>query len=179
MDKFDCNRFFPAGFSSDCCSEQTTPIDSTKLQELIRLLNALINLLAAFLANPNNPDTKQALINLFQELLAFFNTFPPSSELNYVKQLIQAILSVLQASTLDLSKFLSLLQELFNALGSFFFTLIIDPATLQLLLNLLIQLIGEVPGGGATGPTGPTGATGTFAGIVPFNPDQAPFYLAG
>lgn len=44
-----------------------------------------------------------------------------------------------------------MLQQFYSALASFFFSLIIDPSSLQLLLNLLTQLIGATPG--ATGLT--------------------------
>ncbi|WP_257141393.1 collagen-like repeat preface domain-containing protein, partial [Bacillus toyonensis] len=155
MKDSNCNKFLPSVFSNEnCCSTQTIPIDQTKLQQLITLLNALISLLPQFLLNPNDPELKQALINLFNQFLDLLNSLIPSPEINFLKQLIQAILNLLQASTFDLGKFLSYLQQLFSALASFFFSLIIDPATLQLLLKLLTQLIGA---GIISGPPGPTG----------------------
>ncbi|PFP79082.1 collagen-like repeat preface domain-containing protein, partial [Bacillus cereus] len=107
-------------------------------------------------------------------LLNLLNELPPSPEGDYLKQLIQSIINVLQSPNPDLSKLLSLLQQFYSALAPFFFSLIIDPSSLQLLLNLLVQLIGATPGGGptgagstgstgATGPTGPTGAGVTGA----------------
>ncbi|EJR62179.1 BclB domain-containing protein [Bacillus cereus VD115] len=71
---------------------------------------------------------------------------------------------------------LSLLQQFYSALVPFFFSLIIDPASLQLLLNLLVQLIGATPGGGPTGATGAAGATGGGA-IIPFASGTTPSAL--
>lgn len=62
------------------------------------------------------------------------------------------------------------MQQFYSALAPFFFSLIIDPASLQLLLNLLVQLIGVTPGGG------PTGATGGGA-IIPFASGTTPSAL--
>ncbi|EEM77740.1 hypothetical protein bthur0010_22110 [Bacillus thuringiensis serovar pondicheriensis BGSC 4BA1] len=92
------------------------------------------------------------------------NELAPSPEGNFLKQLIQSIINLLQSPNPDLGQLLSLLQQFYSALAPFFFSLIIDPASLQLLLNLLTQLIGATPGGGATGPTGPTGPGGGATG---------------
>ncbi|MBY0133925.1 collagen-like repeat preface domain-containing protein, partial [Bacillus cereus] len=167
MKEPNCNRFFPLAFSNQCCPIQTIPIDQTQLQRLIALLNQLINLLPLFLLNPNDPALKQALINLFNEFLNLLNSLTPSSETNFLKQLIQSILNLLQDPTFDLGKFLSYLQQLFSALAPFFSSLIIDPATLQLLSNLLAQLIGAAPISGPTGATGPTGDTGATGATGP------------
>ena len=94
---------------------------------------------------------------MFTQLLNLLNELAPSPEGNFLKQLIQSIINLLQSPNPNLSQLLSLLQQFYSALAPFFFSLIIDPASLQLLLNLLTQLIGATPGGGATGPTGPTG----------------------
>ena len=115
------------------------------------------------------------------------NELAPSPEGNFLKQLIQSIINLLQSPNPNLGQLLSLLQQFYSALAPFFFSLILDPASLQLLLNLLAQLIGVTPGGrsnrsagpaggregsrssrladweeeqGATGATGPTGDTG-------------------
>ncbi|NSL68782.1 collagen-like repeat preface domain-containing protein [Bacillus toyonensis] len=112
-------------------------------------------------------------MNHFTQLLNLLNELPPSPEGNYLKQLIQSIINVLQSPNPDLSQLLSLLQQFYSALAPFFFSLIIDPASLQLLLNLLVQLIGATSGGG---PTGLTGATGGGA-IIPFASGTTPSAL--
>lgn len=61
---------------------------------------------------------------------------------------------------LDLGQLSSLLQQFNAGLSSFLSTLIIDPATLQLLFSLIPQLIKSSPG--ATGPTGPVIGAGYF-----------------
>ncbi len=94
------------------------------------------------------------------------NELAPSPEGNFLKQLIQSIINLLQSPNPNLSQLLSLLQQFYSALAPFFFSLIIDPASLQLLLNLLTQLIGATPGGGPTGPTGPTGPGGGATGLT-------------
>ncbi|PHC43600.1 spore surface glycoprotein BclB [Bacillus toyonensis] len=156
-----CNN--PIVFTPDCCNNpQTVPITSEQLGRLITLLNSLISAIAAFFANPSDAN-RLALLNLFTQLLNLLNELPPSPEGNYLKQLIQSIINVLQSPNPDLSQLLSLLQQFYSALAPFFFSLIIDPASLQLLLNLLVQLIGATPGGGPTGATGATGPTGAGA----------------
>lgn len=155
--KNNCN---PIIFTSECCKNpQTIPIDAQKLGQLILLLNGLIAAITAFFNNPTDAN-KSILINLFNQFLDLLNSFPTSSEGNYLKQLIQSILNLLQDPILDLGQLQQLLQQFFNALVPFFFSLIIDPATLQLLLNLLIQLINSTPGSIGSGPTGPTGPQG-------------------
>ncbi|MDR4409864.1 collagen-like repeat preface domain-containing protein [Bacillus anthracis] len=154
----NCNN--PIVFTPDCCNNpQTVPITSEQLGRLITLLNSLIAAIAAFFANPSDAN-RLALLNLFTQLLNLLNELAPSPEGNFLKQLIQSIINLLQSPNPDLGQLLSLLQQFYSALAPFFFSLIIDPASLQLLLNLLTQLIGATPGGGATGPTGPTGDTG-------------------
>ncbi|MEC0041347.1 exosporium glycoprotein BclB-related protein [Bacillus anthracis] len=154
----NCNN--PIVFTPDCCNNpQTVPITSEQLGRLITLLNSLIAAIAAFFANPSDAN-RLALLNLFTQLLNLLNELAPSPEGNFLKQLIQSIINLLQSPNPDLGQLLSLLQQFYSALAPFFFSLIIDPASLQLLLNLLTQLIGATPGGGATGPTGPTGPTG-------------------
>ncbi|MGG0251953.1 exosporium glycoprotein BclB-related protein [Bacillus toyonensis] len=156
-----CNN--PIVFTPDCCNNpQTVPITSEQLGRLITLLNSLISAIAAFFANPSDAN-RLALLNLFTQLLNLLNELPPSPEGNYLKQLIQSIINVLQSPNPNLSQLLSLLQQFYSALAPFFFSLIIDPASLQLLLNLLVQLIGATPGGGPTGATGATGPTGAGA----------------
>ncbi|PEN90237.1 collagen-like repeat preface domain-containing protein [Bacillus cereus] len=169
-----CNN--PIVFTPECCNNpQTVPITSEQLGRLITLLNSLISAIAAFFANPSDAN-RLALLNLFTQLLNLLNELAPSPEGNFLKQLIQSIINVLQSPNPDLSKLLSLLQQFYSALAPFFFSLIIDPASLQLLLNLLTQLIGATPGGGPTGPTGPTGATGGGA-IIPFASGTTPSAL--
>ncbi len=158
----NCNN--PIVFTPDCCNNpQTVPITSEQLGRLITLLNSLIAAIAAFFANPSDAN-RLALLNLFTQLLNLLNELAPSPEGNFLKQLIQSIINLLQSPNPNLSQLLSLLQQFFSALAPFFFSLIIDPASLQLLLNLLTQLIGATPGGGATGPTGPTGPGGGATG---------------
>ncbi|MFC2180817.1 exosporium glycoprotein BclB-related protein [Bacillus paranthracis] len=158
----NCNN--PIVFTPDCCNNpQTVPITSEQLGRLITLLNSLIAAIAAFFANPSDAN-RLALLNLFTQLLNLLNELAPSPEGNFLKQLIQSIINLLQFPNPNLSQLLSLLQQFFSALAPFFFSLILDPASLQLLLNLLVQLIGATPGGGATGPTGPTGPGGGATG---------------
>ncbi len=164
----NCNN--PIVFTPDCCNNpQTVPITSEQLGRLITLLNSLIAAIAAFFANPSDAN-RLALLNLFTQLLNLLNELAPSPEGNFLKQLIQSIINLLQSPNPNLSQLLSLLQQFFSALAPFFFSLILDPASLQLLLNLLVQLIGATPGGGATGPTGPgggaTGPTGPGGGAT-------------
>ena len=157
---FGHNNCNPIVFTPECCNNpKTVPITSEQLGRLITLLNSLISAIAAFFANPSDAN-RLALLNLFTQLLNLLNELAPSPEGNYLKQLIQSIINVLQSPNPDISELLSLLQQFYSALAPFFFSLIIDPASLQLLLNLLTQLIGATPGAGATGATGPTGATG-------------------
>jgi len=99
--------------------------------------------------------------------LNLLNELAPSPEGNFLKQLIQSIINLLQSPNPDLGQLLSLLQQFFSALAPFFFSLILDPASLQLLLNLLVQLIGATPGGGPTGPTGDTGLAGATGDTGP------------
>ncbi|KAA2388808.1 collagen-like repeat preface domain-containing protein [Bacillus cereus] len=154
----NCNN--PIVFTPDCCNNpQTVPITSEQLGRLITLLNSLIAAIAAFFANPSDAN-RLALLNLFTQLLNLLNELAPSPEGNFLKQLIQSIINLLQSPNPNLGQLLSLLQQFYSALAPFFFSLILDPASLQLLLNLLAQLIGVTPGGGATGPTGPTGPGG-------------------
>ncbi|HHI3613527.1 TPA: exosporium glycoprotein BclB-related protein [Bacillus anthracis] len=164
----NCNN--PIVFTPDCCNNpQTVPITSEQLGRLITLLNSLIAAIAAFFANPSDAN-RLALLNLFTQLLNLLNELAPSPEGNFLKQLIQSIINLLQSPNPNLSQLLSLLQQFFSALAPFFFSLILDPASLQLLLNLLVQLIGATPGGGATGPTGPTGDTGLAGATGPTGP---------
>ncbi|MDA2385176.1 collagen-like repeat preface domain-containing protein [Bacillus cereus] len=160
-----CNN--PIVFTPDCCNNpQTVPITSEQLGRLITLLNSLIAAIAAFFANPSDAN-RLALLNLFTQLLNLLNELAPSPEGNFLKQLIQSIINLLQSPNPNLGQLLSLLQQFYSALAPFFFSLILDPASLQLLLNLLAQLIGVTPGGGATGPTGPTGDTGLAGATGP------------
>ncbi|MDP1456029.1 exosporium glycoprotein BclB-related protein [Bacillus wiedmannii] len=164
----NCNN--PIVFTPDCCNNpQTVPITSEQLGRLITLLNSLISAIAAFFANPSDAN-RLALLNLFTQLLNLLNELAPSPEGNFLKQLIQSIINLLQSPNPNLNQLLSLLQQFYSALAPFFFSLIIDPASLQLLLNLLTQLIGATPGGGATGPTGPTGDTGLAGATGPTGP---------
>ena len=111
-------------------------------------------------ANPSDAN-RLALLNLFTQLLNLLNELAPSPEGNFLKQLIQSIINLLQSPNPNLSQLLSLLQQFYSALAPFFFSLIIDPASLQLLLNLLtqfqeaaqIQQVQQVQ----LVPTGPTG----------------------
>jgi len=167
----------PPGFVSECCNPQTVPIDSSQQQQLINLLNSLTTAITTFFANPSDAN-KLALSNLFNQFLDLLNSFPPSPEGNYLKQLIQSILGLLQSPNPDLGQLSSLLQQFNAGLSSFFPTLMIDPATLQLLFSFIPQLIKSSPG--ATGPTGgigPTGATGTTGPTgtiqnLPIDPSQ-------
>ncbi|PFZ91316.1 hypothetical protein COL83_17870 [Bacillus wiedmannii] len=157
-DKKHCN---PVIFTAECCNNpQTIFISGVQLSQLITLLNSLITAIANFFANPNEFN-RLILIDLFNQLLDLLSSLIPSPEGNYLIQLIQSILTILQSPVPNLSQLAILLQQFYSALAPFFFALIIDPASLQLLLNLLVQLINATPGPtGATGPTGVTGPTG-------------------
>ena len=131
----NCNN--PIVFTPECCNNpQTVPITSEQLGRLITLLNSLISAIAAFFANPSDAN-RLALLNLFTQLLNLLNELAPSPEGNFLKQLIQSIINLLQSPNPNLGQLLSLLQQFYSALAPFFFSLIIDPASLQLLLNLL------------------------------------------
>ncbi|WP_165365635.1 collagen-like repeat preface domain-containing protein [Bacillus albus] len=167
-DKKHCNPVF---FTAECCNNpQTIPITGQQLNQLITLLNSLITAIASFFADPSEAN-RLILINLFNQFLDLLNSLIPSPEGNYLKQLIQSILTILQLPVPNLSQLAVLLQQFYSALAPFFFALIIDPASLQLLLNLLVQLINATPGpAGATGPTGatgPAGATGATGATGP------------
>ncbi|MDF9507701.1 collagen-like repeat preface domain-containing protein [Bacillus cereus] len=154
-DKKCCN---PVLFTAECCNNpRTIPITGQQLNQLITLLNSLVTAIASFFADPSEAN-RLILINLFNQFLDLLNSLIPSPEGNYLKQLIQSILTILQSPVPNLSQLAVLLQQFYSALAPFFFALIIDPASLQLLLNLLVQLINATPG--PTGPTGATGATG-------------------
>ncbi|MCQ6336222.1 collagen-like repeat preface domain-containing protein [Bacillus cereus] len=148
-------------FSQECCNNpQTVIITNQQLTQLILLLQSLIAAVVTFFANPSDAN-KQVVINIFNQLLVLLESLIPSPEGNFLIQLIQSILSLLQSSTVNLQQLAVLLQQFYSALAPFFFTLIIDPVSLQVLLNLLVQLINATPGPtGDTGPTGPTGDTG-------------------
>ncbi|HDR6271878.1 TPA: collagen-like repeat preface domain-containing protein [Bacillus cereus] len=154
-DKKHCN---PVIFTAECCNNpQTIPITGQQLNQLISLLNSLITAIASFFADPSDAN-RLILISLFNRLLDLLNSLIPSPEGNYLKQLIQSILTILQSPTPNLSQLAILLQQFYSSLAPFFFVLMMDPASLQLLLNLLVQLINATPGPtGATGPSGPTG----------------------
>ncbi|PFZ63613.1 collagen-like repeat preface domain-containing protein, partial [Bacillus toyonensis] len=105
-------------------------------------------------------------LDLFNQFLIFLKSLLPSPEVNILKQLTQSIIVLLQSPAPNLGQLSTLLQQFYSALAQFFFALDlipvscdsnVDPATLQLLFSLLIQLINATPG--ATGPTGPTGPT--------------------
>ncbi|PFK06900.1 hypothetical protein COI97_00045 [Bacillus cereus] len=139
---------------------------SQQLSQLITLLNSLVSAITAFFANPSNAN-RLALLDLFNQFLIFLNSLLPSPEVNFLKQLTQSIIVLLQSPAPNLGQLSTLLQQFYSALAQFFFALDlipvscnsnIDSATLQLLFSLLIQLINATPG--ATGPTGATGATG-------------------
>ncbi|HDR3890401.1 TPA: collagen-like repeat preface domain-containing protein, partial [Bacillus cereus] len=165
----DCsndNHCNPIVFTADCCKNpQTICITNQQLAKLISLLDGLKAAIPACFANPSNTN-RLALINLFDQFLLFLNSLLPSSEGDYLKELIQSILNVLHLPNPSLEQLFVLLQQFYSALAEFFFALTcIAPSTLRLLLNLLTQIISftPIPPGptGVTGATGATGATGT------------------
>ena len=95
---------------------------------IIKLIN---NSYRAFFADPSDAN-RLTLLNLFTQLLDLLNSLAPSPEGNYLKQLIQSIITLLQSPNPDLGQLASLLQQFYSALAPFFFSLIIDPASLQL-----------------------------------------------
>ncbi|PER85498.1 collagen-like repeat preface domain-containing protein, partial [Bacillus cereus] len=160
-DCFDHNNCNPIVFSADCCKNpQSVPITREQLSQLITLLNSLVSAISAFFTNPSDAN-RLALLNLFNQFLIFLNSLLPSPEVNFLKQLTQSIIVLLQSPAPNLGQLSTLLQQFYSALAQFFFALDlipiscdsnVDPATLQILFNLLIQLINATPG--ATGPTG-------------------------
>ncbi|PFZ91309.1 hypothetical protein COL83_17825 [Bacillus wiedmannii] len=133
-------------FIPECCNNpQTVPITSQQLGQLITLLNSLVSAIAAFFTDPRDAN-RLALINIFNQLLDLFESLTPSPEGTFLIQLIQSILSLLQSPIVNLQQLAVLLQQVYSALASFFFSLIINPTSLQLLLNLLVQLINATPG---------------------------------
>ncbi|MGG0208089.1 exosporium glycoprotein BclB-related protein [Bacillus mycoides] len=186
---FGHNNCNPIVFSADCCKNpQSVPITREQLSQLITLLNSLVSAISAFFANPSNAN-RLALLDLFNQFLIFLNSLLPSPEVNFLKQLTQSIIVLLQSPAPNLGQLSTLLQQFYSALAQFFFALDlipiscnsnVDSATLQLLFNLLIQLINATPGAtGPTGPTGPTGATGATGGgaIIPFASGTTPSAL--
>ncbi|PFT38516.1 hypothetical protein COK72_25895 [Bacillus thuringiensis] len=169
-------------FSQECCNNpQTVIITNQQLTQLILLLQSLIAAVVTFFANPSDAN-KQVVINIFNQLLVLLESLIPSPEGNFLIQLIQSILSLLQSSTVNLQQLAVLLQQFYSALAPFFFTLIIDPVSLQVLLNLLVQLINATPGPtGDTGDTGPTGPTGPLLPVhgVFFTFNIGPFVPSG
>ncbi|PEA86358.1 collagen-like repeat preface domain-containing protein [Bacillus thuringiensis] len=158
-------------FTQECCQNvQTIFISNQQFRQLVSLLTSLITAVAAFFADPSDAN-KLTLINIFNQLLELLESLVPSPEGNYLIQLIQSILALLQSPTVNLQQLAVLLQQFYSALAPFFFALIIDPAQLQILLNLLVQLINATPG--PTGPTGATGATGPTGPTGPAGPAGA------
>ncbi|WP_242268395.1 exosporium glycoprotein BclB-related protein [Bacillus cereus group sp. BfR-BA-01352] len=194
-DCFNHNNCNPIVFSADCCKNpQSVPITREQLSQLITLLNSLVSAISAFFANPSNAN-RLVLLDLFNQFLIFLNSLLPSPEVNFLKQLTQSIIVLLQSPAPNLGQLSTLLQQFYSALAQFFFALDlipiscnsnVDSATLQLLFNLLIQLINATPGAtGPTGPTGPTGGTGVTGAtgaagggaIIPFASGTTPSAL--
>ncbi|PEE18310.1 collagen-like repeat preface domain-containing protein [Bacillus cereus] len=179
-DCFGHNNCNPIVFSADCCKNpQSVPITSQQLSQLITLLNSLVSAITAFFANPSNAN-RLALLDLFNQFLIFLNSLLPSPEVNFLKQLTQSIIVLLQSPAPNLGQLSTLLQQFYSALAQFFFALDlipvscnsnVDSATLQLLFGLLIQLINATPGA--------TGATGATAGgaIIPYASGTTPAIL--
>ncbi|MEH6935986.1 collagen-like repeat preface domain-containing protein, partial [Bacillus sp. JJ783] len=138
-----------------CCEPKVVCPSNSQLNELINLLNALIIAIPTFFATPNAAN-KLILINLFNQLLDLLNLLLPTTEGDYLKQLVQSILNELQSPNTDLGQLAVLLQQFYSALADFFFSIqtCFAPSTLRLLFNLLTQLISLTPI-----PPGATGAT--------------------
>ncbi|MGG0725689.1 exosporium glycoprotein BclB-related protein [Bacillus mycoides] len=180
-----------------CCEPKVVCPSNSQLNELISLLNALIIAIPTFFATPNAAN-KLILINLFNQLLDLLNLLLPTTEGDYLKQLVQSILNELQSPNTDLGQLAVLLQQFYSALADFFFSIqtCFAPSTLRLLFNLLTQLISLTPippgatgatgatgvGTGATGATGATGGTGETglpgaSAIIPFASGATPAVL--
>ncbi|HHY2658353.1 TPA: collagen-like repeat preface domain-containing protein [Bacillus thuringiensis] len=147
---------------------------------MITLLNSLVLAIAVFFTDPRDAN-RLALINIFNHLLDLFESLIPSPKGTFLIQLIQSILSLLQSPIGNLQQLAVLPQQVYSVLASFFFSLIINPTSLQLLLNLLVQLINATLGPTeatdpllpvhgvfftfSTGPFVPSGLTVNMAGI--------------
>ncbi|PGY11402.1 exosporium glycoprotein BclB-related protein [Bacillus cereus] len=155
-----------------CCEPKVVCPSNSQLNELINLLNALIIAIPTFFATPNAAN-KLILINLFNQLLDLLNLLLPTTEGDYLKQLVQSILNELQSPNTDLGQLAVLLQQFYSALADFFFSIqtCFAPSTLRLLFNLLTQLISLTPI-----PPGATGATGGGA-IIPYASGTTPAVL--
>ncbi|WP_375542062.1 collagen-like repeat preface domain-containing protein [Bacillus paranthracis] len=79
--------------------------------------------MAAFFANPSDAN-RLALLNLFTQLLNLLNELAPSPEGNFLKQLIQSIINLLQSPNPNLGSI------------TFFITTILQcSCTILLLIN--------------------------------------------
>ncbi|PEU67752.1 hypothetical protein CN386_28680, partial [Bacillus cereus] len=131
------------------------PVDPTQSQQLQQLLQQLPTLLQTYITNPD-PTNALNLQNLLSQFLTLLKTFPSNPQTEFSKQLLQNIITLLQDPNTSPSQVTQLLQQFLNALSSFFSTLILDPTTLQALINALLQALNTA----TNGPHGPTGITG-------------------
>ena len=140
------------------------PVSPTQSTQLEQLLAQIIAALQAYLQNPN-PQTIANLQQILNGFLALISTFPSNPQTDFITKLIQNISVLLQDPNTSPAQISQIFQQLFNTLSSFLSTLILDPATLQVLINSLLEALNVSTSGvggaiGATGPTGPTGVTG-------------------
>ncbi|MGG3047148.1 collagen-like repeat preface domain-containing protein, partial [Bacillus anthracis] len=116
----------------------SVPVNPGQITELETLLNQLTNALSGFFANPS-ASTGEPLQQQLTALLTLLNTFPSNPQTESLKTLIQNIISQLQGPDYNSTLISQLISQLFNGLSNFFGTLIIDPATLQTLIQSLVD----------------------------------------
>ncbi|MDM5438827.1 exosporium glycoprotein BclB-related protein [Bacillus hominis] len=156
-DCFDDKGCDPIIITGGCCDPKTVCPSKSQLIELEKLLIALSTAIPIFLTTPNAAN-KMTLIGLFNQLLALLDSLIPTAEVDYLKQLIESILVVLNAPILKLGQLIVLLQQFYSALADYFFSIktCFAPSTLrflfQLLTNLIIVTSGTTSGGGAVIP---------------------------
>ncbi|MDM5193708.1 exosporium glycoprotein BclB-related protein [Bacillus hominis] len=141
-DCFDDKDCDPIIITGACCDPKTVCPSNSQLIELEKLLIALSTAIPTFLTTPNATN-KTTLSNLFTQLLALLDSLIPTTEVDYLKQLIQSILAVLTPMTPNTGQLIILLQQFYSALADYFFSIktCFAPSTLRFLFNLLTQLI--------------------------------------
>ncbi|HDR7794302.1 TPA: collagen-like repeat preface domain-containing protein [Bacillus luti] len=138
------------------------PVSPAQIAQLEQLLNQLIATLQAYIQNPN-PQTISSLQQIINEFTSLISTFPSNPQTTFLTELLQNISSSLQDPNISPSQISQLFQQFLSSLSSFVSTLILDPATLQTIINSVLEAINVSTGGvgeGAPGPTGPQGPEG-------------------
>ncbi|MGG3758613.1 collagen-like repeat preface domain-containing protein [Bacillus anthracis] len=155
----------------------SVPVTAAQIAQLEQLLNQLITTLQAYIQNPN-PQTISSLQQIINEFTSLISTFPSNPQTTFLTELLQNISSSLQDPNITSSQISQLFQQFLSSLSSFVSTLILDPATLQTIINSVLEAINVSTGGvggGAPGPTGPTGPAGGPTGPTgPTGPQGIP-----